>query len=374
MDNGVDGLNTFCFQLNYDADALRYKLVQVVQRTMGMPLPTWNWGEGVALLGLYRAWEITKDKEILPFILHWAGSHAPEGQAPVSVNSTIPAYVAALAAAARPDKEGMKLPEEEDFRLYTRKIAGFLCSSHPKLSNGALMHTSQEHSQLWVDTLFMAGVFLAYAGCRDGNELYSMEAVRQFQAHLELLQTDSGLCYHGYDDSAKRRIGTQWARGNAWIMAGFPDLTQWLDSSRTESLEDLGKLKVRIQRLADRLQTVQDVSGAWHTVLDQPSTYLETSSTAGIAYGLLKSFRLGLLDPKRYGQMAEKALLWLLCQIGGDGTVHGVSAGTPVLINHIVYNEISETRIQLWGQGLAMMALSEWLLALETGAAGKNPI
>lgn len=364
MNTNIEQTFGYSFRLDYDAGALKGKLLQVARRTMGMPVPTWNWGEGVALLGLYRAWEALGEDEMLSFILRWAGSMAPGADAPVKVNSTIPAYAAALAAAAvaQSDQTAAERPGGENYVLYTRRIADFLCTSHAKLSNGALMHTSQERSQLWVDTLFMAGVFLSYAGRRDQRAEYSKEAVRQFQAHLELLQTDSGLCCHGYDDSSKRRIGTQWARGNAWIMAGFPDLTQWLDGSMTEELE---QIKERIIRLADGLREVQDVSGSWHTVLDHPSTYLETSSTAGIAYGLLKSFRLGLLDSKKYGQMAEKALLWLLCQIGEDGTVQRVSAGTPVLINHIVYNEISETRIQLWGQGLAMMALSEWLLALE---------
>jgi unsaturated rhamnogalacturonyl hydrolase len=350
--------------MNYDTDALRGKLLQVARRTMSMPLPSWNWGEGVALLGLYRAWESLGDAEMLSFILGWAGGMAPGDEAVIKVNSTIPAYAAALAAAAArgPDYAAAGPLSGEDYVLYTRRIAEFLCGSHAKLGNGALMHTSQERSQLWVDTLFMAAVFLSYAGCRDKTAGYSGEAVRQFSSHLELLQTESGLCYHGYDDMSKRLIGTQWARGNAWIMAGFPDLAQWLGGSMTEELE---QIRARVTRLADGLMKVQDVSGSWHTVLDQPSTYLETSSAAGIAYGLLKSFRLGLLDPSRYGQMAEKALLWLLCQIGEDGTVQRVSAGTPVLINYIVYNEISETRIQLWGQGLAMMALSEWLLALE---------
>ena len=39
----------------------------------------------------------------------------------------------------------------------------------------------------------------------------------------------------------------------------------------------------------------QDASGLWHTLIDDPNSYLEASATAGFAYGILKSVRLGFI-------------------------------------------------------------------------------
>ena len=45
------------------------------------------------------------------------------------------------------------------------------------------------------------------------------------------------------------------------------------------------------------LARLQDGSGLWHTLLDDPSSYLEASATAGFAYGILKAVRKGYSTP-----------------------------------------------------------------------------
>ncbi|TIU95655.1 MAG: glycoside hydrolase family 105 protein, partial [Mesorhizobium sp.] len=58
----------------------------------------------------------------------------------------------------------------------------------------------------------------------------------------------------------------------------------------------LGVLEAQIEALL-RLQAP---SGAWHTLLDDPTSYEEMSATAGIGYGLMKAARIGI-GPKACG-------------------------------------------------------------------------
>ncbi len=59
------------------------------------------------------------------------------------------------------------------------------------------------------------------------------------------------------------------------------------------------------------LVKTQHEDGLWHTLLDDPDSYLEASAAAGFAYGILKAVRKGYIDSsyEQYGIKAIKAVL-----------------------------------------------------------------
>jgi hypothetical protein len=82
------------------------------------------------------------------------------------------------------------------------------------------------------------------------------------------------------------------------------------------------------------LASWQDSSGLWHTLVNDPDTYLETSASALFAYGFHKGMRNGLL-PEIYQDVVRKAVsglqtrLFTGCESGlmVSGTSHGTSPG-----------------------------------------------
>ena len=97
-------------------------------------------------------------------------------------------------------------------------------------------------------------------------------------------------------------------------------------------------------------------SGLWHTLLDFDDSYLETSASAAIAYGLLKGVRLGLLPGCE--EAAQKALAGVIAQVGEDGIVGGVSYGTPMGHTKDFYRTIP-IEATAYGQGLTFLMLTE---------------
>lgn len=61
------------------------------------------------------------------------------------------------------------------------------------------------------------------------------------------------------------------------------------------------------------LAECRDDSGLWHTLLDDPHSYLEASATAGFAYGILKAVRKRYVG-QHYAGVAEKRFAGL-CRI-----------------------------------------------------------
>jgi unsaturated rhamnogalacturonyl hydrolase len=96
----------------------------------------------------------------------------------------------------------------------------------------------------------------------------------------------------------------------------------------------------------------------WHTLLDDPSSYLEASATAGIAYGILKAVRKGYLDA-RYAETAERAVKAIISNISDDGELQQVSFGTGMGPDLDFYREIPLTSMP-YGQAMAILCLAEY--------------
>ncbi len=107
------------------------------------------------------------------------------------------------------------------------------------------------------------------------------------------------------------------------------------------------------------LARLQDESGLWHTLLDDPESYLEASATAGIAYGVLKAVRKGYLDPA-YTDVAERAVRAIIANISGDGELQQVSFGTGMGSDLDFYRAIPRTSMP-YGQAMAILCLAEYL-------------
>ena len=159
------------------------------------------------------------------------------------------------------------------------------------------------------------------------NDTYIQESIRQFLVHLKYL-TDpvTGLFFHGFNfDGMHHYAGALWGRGNAWYTAGLVDYLDIVD------LPDGVKwfLISSLERQASALMKYQDESGMWHTLINDPDSYLESSATAGFSYGLLKAARMGYIDKKYadkgFGGLCGKSLCDCSQCISGN---YGIQSGT----------------------------------------------
>jgi len=189
-----------------------------------------------------------------------------------------------------------------------------------------------------------------------GRQEYIDEAVYQFLLHVEYLcDVKSGLWYHGWTFEGRHHFSEAfWGRGNCWVTIAIPVFLEMVEVSASVSRY----LKTVLVRQIKALATLQDESGMWHTVLDDPTSYLESSATCGFGYGILKAVNMGLLD-RSYCAISDKALCALLAVVDKDGVVQQVSYGTPMgRESKNFYKEIP-LRPMPYGQALAMLFLME---------------
>lgn len=150
-----------------------------------------------------------------------------------------------------------------------------------------------------------------------------------------------------------------WGRGNCWVTVSIPEFIELLELPETDGLRLFlaSTLKAQIDALV-RYQ--DDETGLWHTLINDPTSYLEASATAGFAYGILKSMRMRLIpQEEKYKHAAKKAVGGILGNITQGGELQKVSFGTPVFGDKESYKKIALTSMP-YGQSLALLVLTEY--------------
>ncbi len=312
-------------------------------------MDSWEWPQGVALFAMYQYYKENEQREGLEFLEQWFDRQIQKGLPEQNVNTTCPMLTLACLY------EDLK---KEEWRDLLETWAQGVYERMPRAGENAIQHVvsgENNEGQIWDDTLYMAVLFLAKMGRVLGKEEYIQESIDQFLVHIKYL-TDrkTGLFYHGWTFLERNHFGEAlWARGNSWYTAGLVD---YLEVLRKE--EGVRKfLLTTLKEQVDALSACQDESGLWHTLLDDGDSYLETSASCAFAYGILKAVRMGYLDPA-YEAVGRRAVRGVMEKIRLDGTVEGVSYGTPVFKEKEQYKQVPICPMP-YGQSMALMMLVE---------------
>ncbi len=334
--------------LQFNDDEIRDVIDRVVERTFRMDF-SWDWPGGVAFYGVCEAYAATGKMEYLERVKAWVDENREDGLPKLSVNGVSVGHSLLTLYEAT---------KEERYIETAQEMAEFLTHDAPRFGDGIFQHTVNSETynfpeQAWVDTMFMAGYFLLRIGKLLGRDDYFNDGLRQYHGHENVLQDSrTNLYYHGWDNIAGNHMsGVHWARGNSWAALTMTRALDIVPVDLPNFMVIEGSLRDQLSALA-RLQ--DESSGLWHTILDDPTSPLETSGSAGIAAALLSKGRL-------YNKITQRSIDGILARIAEDGTVTGVSAGTAVMQNADGYKGVPDKRIQGWGQGLTLAFLADVL-------------
>lgn len=314
----------------------------------------WEWTHGIGLYGLLKYHQQTRDPKAKEIIDAWFADRLAEGTPTKNINTVAPF----LTLACLYETEG-----NMEWRPYLEQWADWVMYTMPRVQEGGLQHivyNSVNPEQMWDDTLMMSVLPLAKIGLVLDRPEYVEEAKFQFLTHIQyLMDSKSGLWFHGWTFEGNHNFADAlWARGNSWITIAIPEFIEMLDLKEGDPIRRF--LLSTLSRQAEALKRMQDPkSGMWHTILDDPSSYVEASATAGFAYGLLKAVRLRYLDDS-FADVGERAVKAVVENINEDGELLNVSFGTAMGDTLEFYKEIRLTSMP-YGQAMAMLCLSEQL-------------
>jgi unsaturated rhamnogalacturonyl hydrolase len=186
---------------------------------------------------------------------------------------------------------------------------------HPRTPSRGFWHKQIYPNQMWLDGVFMASPFYAEYGQAFGEGQAFDDIIHQVKL-LESHARDpkTGLLYHAWDESHAQRWADKesgcsphfWGRAMGWFAMALVDILDYFPKEH----KDRPELVASLGRLAAAVARVQDRSGLYWQVLDQPErqgNYLESSATGMFAYALAKGARMAYIDRDRYLTVAKKA-------------------------------------------------------------------
>lgn len=313
-----------------------------------------DWFQGVGLYGFYKLYKLTGSQTYLKIMTEYYEEQIGVGLPSKHVNSMAPMLTMCFL------NEELK---NQDYEKILLEWSDYLFNHLKRASNGAFQHTTSESNnddQLWDDTLFMSVLFLAKAGIVFQKKEYVEDAIYQFLEHTKyLFDTSTGLWFHGYNLKEKHNYGRAlWGRGNSWVTIFIPEFLDIL--SNYPMMPSLKRYMVEVLNCQiEALAKYQSENGLWHTLIDDPTSYLESSATSGFGYGILKSVRKEYVD-RKYEENGLKALKVILEQINDEGVLELVSGGTRMGMDKEFYKNIP-LKPEAYGQAMAMLILIEGL-------------
>lgn len=315
----------------------------------------WNWPQGVGLYGIYKYWKMSGDKKAQQIINYWFEKNMDEGAPPKNVNTMAPLLTMAFLYEDTKDSR---------FVPYLEQWAEWVMYEMPRTKEMGLQHMTygpEKKGQLWDDTLMMTVLPLAKIGKLFNRPEYIEEAKRQFLIHTKYLcDKKTGLWYHGWTFEGNHNyVEALWGRGNCWITIAIPEIIEILELEKGDFLREflIDVLAAQI----DSLVKCQHEGGLWHTLLLDPTSYLESSCAAGFAYGILRAVNKRYIG-EEYREAAYKAVKGLIGQISEEGAVQNVSRGTGMGHDLEYYKNIGTTEMP-YGQSLVVLCLTELLYA-----------
>ena len=339
-------------KLEFDKQQIEEVIDKIVKKTMNMDL-TWDWPCGVAYYGISDAYEKTGKVEYLNLLKDRVDELIDLG---LPKSWTVNACAMGHCLITLYKATG----EQKYYDILKSKIE-YIQKDALRFGDNVLQHTVSPKNdfpeQAWADTLFMAAFLLLRFGVMEKNEEMIEDALNQWYWHIKYLQDPNlGFYYHGYDNIAGDHMsGIYWARANAWAAFTMSQVGNVLPGCYLypKYLDVAGSLNEQLAAL----KTVQTENGLWRTVLDDEESYEEISASAGIAAAMLTR------GNPLHSKYIQKSIKGLLDNVGPDGKVLNVSAGTAVMRDKEGYRGIPKDWIQGWGQGLALAFFSTLLLS-----------
>jgi rhamnogalacturonyl hydrolase YesR len=103
-------------------------------------------------------------------------------------------------------------------------------------------------------------------------------------------------------------------------------------------------------KMMEGLWRYQIYDGMWGQLIDNMSSWRETSGTAMFAYALITGVKNGWLDRQKYGPAARKAWLALLTYLNSDYDLRNVCEGTGERNDYQYYLDRKRLTGDLHGQ------------------------
>ena len=343
-------------------------------RLLAHPWRLWFWGDSIGLEGLLEAGDLTGNPRYLGYVHGLLKGWIAREQCRSEFDYTAAGVALlrtyqltgdpALLAAARRHADYMAGFRRTTAGAYLRyenaaiELPPELPPDHPDRQRLRSRTAADGGPCVFVDCVHFDGPFFAKLYEVTGEERYAELALANIESQIELLyDRRERLFHHFWIERTGRPNGVLWGRGNGWGMLGVVLTLESLGCARP----DAEPLRAVLVSTLDRLAELQHPSGAWHTVLDDSGSYVESSTAAFFADVIARALRLRLISGERYAEVMERAMQFVLTHVDAGGVLEAVSYETFPSTRAEHYRSMPRGAVVPWGQGPLLGCLRSYV-------------
>ena len=203
------------------------------------------------------------------------------------------------------------------YKVAAKRMLEFIKNA-PASSEGIQYH-NYSSNMIAADCMYMVPPFYAAMG-------EYTDAIRQVDLRFNLLwNEEQGAITHQYDDTTKTfSRDVIWGAASGWNAAGIVRVLGMLPENMSE---DKKGLSVYLNKIVAGMLKYQLDDGLFHDILDDESTFVETTAAMMLAYSIYRGVNMGFLDGN-FIESAEKIHSTAMLKVDELGLVQGC-AGAP---------------------------------------------
>lgn len=311
-----------------------------------IPYKVWCYVQGYTLAGFEMLWQSTNDDRYFNYIKKFVDQHVTEsGDIPNARFDNLDDIMSGCMIVAVYAQTG-----EEKYRLAADKIREAF-TTYPRNKDGGFWHGQSRSHEMWIDGVFMGGMFLTRYGAVIGDSEYCFDEVTRQILMLanHCRKGDTGLFLHAYDESRNAEWANPvtglspevWSEGLGWYALILVETLQVLPPEH----HNRAALMRILHGLLDGLKKVQDArTGLWYQVVDKghrTDNWHDTSGSAMFIYTIQKAIDLGYINHETFGSIVQRGYQGLIskAQINQQGLVdvHDACDGLCVQSSYEAY-------------------------------------
>jgi len=326
---------------------MRDLMTRVADATIYYPeyqYKVWGYGEWIALEGLLAAARICENPRYLGLVEGLVAGWFSKREQLIPADHVAPGVVLT---------DLYRLTGREIY-LQRALALGRLLLDSPRSSRGARLLRPDANQHVYVDCLYSdPPLFCRLAHVTGDLSWFEQAAKYALEFWNVLVDARVPLLYHGYSDASGGHIGLLWGRGVGWALLGLADALTDLPAG----IGGRDALLANFRCMAAALRDLQADNGHWHTVLNHPETYLESSIAFFVYAAFRKAMRADLLD-STFEECARRS--WEAC-------TRSISEGGQILVSEatpegdLALYQSLRLGVYPWGQGPALRAIEEHL-------------
>eukprot|EP01113_Clastostelium_recurvatum_P044528 TRINITY_DN752_c0_g1_i2.p1 TRINITY_DN752_c0_g1~~TRINITY_DN752_c0_g1_i2.p1 ORF type:complete len:393 (+),score=91.76 TRINITY_DN752_c0_g1_i2:41-1219(+) len=201
---------------------------------------------------------------------------------------------------------------------------------------------------VWCDDMFMGMALPARLSVitRDPKYIDSIGTM-QLTYNKHLVDTTDNIYHHGYDAQDNQQSCCKWGRANGWTVMSHVEVLLSLKTFNDSAHQKTFAQVLDVFRAhAAGVAKLQAGTGAWHQILNETTTYLETSATAMFLLSFITGVQEGWLDKAQFDPVIQRAYSALANTVTSTGVVNGICVGTGVGTSVSFYEQRPTTYTQ----------------------------